>query len=198
MKQFDFLDLAILGLANLKVILEKKGGPEEDESLFEEILLFEASILKKFGLPLSSKYQKILWFKSVPNESEIEERIEQLHKAAKQYLLSHAKSEPQILKEAQLHQQDPSQVLPELNITKTTYSIFVYEKILLKYKDSVENVLQDLKFTNQRTILEALGKIREKTIHQDDEVVEFLESIGVRYLNQFLIHNSDLLDDDCY
>jgi hypothetical protein len=198
MKQYDFLNIAILGLANLQVILEKKGGSEEDGSLFEEISLFEASILSKFGLPFSTIYQQILWFKTVPNEIEIEERIEQLHKAASQYLLSDVKSEPQILKEAQIHQQDPFIVLPELNIKTTVYSIFVYEKILLKNKDSVENVLKDLKFTNQRIILDALGKIQENTIDQDEEAVEFLESIGVRYLNQFLIHNSNLLDDDCY
>lgn len=198
MKQYDFLDLAILGLANLQVILEKKGGSEEDGSLFEEISLFEASILSKFGLPFSTRYQQILWFKSVPNEIEIEERIEQLHIAASQYLLSDVKSEPQILKEAQLNQQDPFLVLPKLKIKTTVYSIFVYEKILLKNKDSVENVLKDLKFTNQRIILDALGKIQENTIDQDEEAVEFLESIGVRYLNQFLIHNSNLLDDDCY
>ena len=109
------------------------------------------------------------------------------------------KSELQILRDAQQTKQDPMYVLPELKITTHTYTIFVYDKILLKQKDRVENILHDLKFSNHPDILNALGQIQFGTTEQDHEIVfEFLEFIGVKYLQQFIIHNSNLLSDDDY
>lgn len=89
-------------------------------------------------------------------------------------------------------------VLPELKITTHTYTIFVYNKILLKQKDSVENILHDLKFSNHPDILNALGQIQFGTTEQDHDRVKFLEFIGVKYLQQFIMHNSNLLSDDDY
>jgi len=198
MTQNDFLQPALAGLANLQIILEEKGGPSADGQLFEQILGIQDNILKKFGLPISPDNEELLWFKSVPTDNEVGHRIDQLHSAATKYLLNNAKSDLQILRDAQQTKQDPMYVLPELKISTHNYTIFVYDKILLKQKDSVENILHDLKFANHPDILNALGQIQFGTTEQDPAIVYFLNSIGVKYIEQFLIHNSNLLSDDDY
>jgi len=198
MAKHDFLEKTLIKLAKLQIHLNQKGGPSEDGQLFEQILSLQEDILKSFGLPISPNYEKLVWFKTVPTSNEIKERINQLHLAATEYLLSDAKSELQILREAQQSQSDTMYVLPELKITQHAYTKFVFDKILLKGKDSVENVLNDLRFCNQPEILNALGKIHYGTTEHDHEIVAFLDTVGVKYLQQFIIHNSNLLDDDIY
>jgi hypothetical protein len=198
MTKQDFLEPALTSLAKLQIDLDKKGGPSEDGELFEKVLSVQDGILKSFGLPISPNYEELVWFKSVPTTNELKERVSRLYSAATRYLLSDAKSDIQILREAQENQSDPFYVLPELKITTHTYTIFVFNKILLKGKDSVENVLHDLRFCNQPEILDALGQIHFGRIDNDHEIDELLEAVGVKYLQQFIIYNSNLLDDDAY
>lgn len=185
-------------LAKLQINLDEQGGPSESGPLFEQILEIQDGILKQLGLPNSPDYNELIYFKTTPTATEIKERIIQLHSAATNYLLSDAKSELQDLRDAQENQSNPMDVLPELKITTHAYTIFVFNKILLKRKDSVENVLHDLRFCNQPEILNALGQIQPGTTDHDPEIVEFLENAGVKYLQQFIIDNSNLLDDDDY
>jgi len=199
MTQHDFLKPALTGLAKLQIALNKKGGPSEDGKLFEQILSLQDGILKNFGLPTSPDNEKLIWFSQLPTDVEVSERAKQLHKTATTYLLSNAKPELQTLREAQEQQQDPMYVLPELQITTHTYTLFVYDKIFLKGKDKLENILHELKFvSNFPDILDAIGRIEQGTLDNEHEVAEFLEKIGVRYLQQFYIHNSNLLSDDDY
>ncbi len=198
MTKQDSLASELSLLAKLQINLDEQGGPSQSTPLFEQILEVQDGILKQLGLPSNRYYNELIYFKSIPTSTELKERISQLHSAATNYLLSDAKSELQDLRDAQENQSDPMQVLPELKITTHTYTIFVFNKILLKRKDSVENVLHDLKFCNQPEILAALGQIQFGTTDHDPEVIEFLESVGVRYLQQFIIDNSDLLGDDDY
>lgn len=198
MSKQDSLPSELTLLAKLQINLDEQGGPTESGPLFEQILEVQDGILKQLGLPSSPDYTNLIYFKSIPTATELKERISQLHSAATNYLLSDAKSELQDLREAQENQSDPMHVLPELKISTHTYTIFVFNKILLKRKDSVENILHDLKFCNQPEILNALGQIQFDTTEHDHELIEYLESTGVKYLPQFLIHNSNLLSDDDY
>lgn len=194
----EMLESTLTNLAELQIQLNKEGGPEVNGLLFEQILGYQNIILKRFGLPIRPDYEKMVYFNVMPTLSELNERIAQLQLAATEYLLAHAKTDIQILREAQEAQSDPMYVLPEIKVSTHTYTIFVYNMILLKGKDSVENVLLDLRICNRPDILNALGQIQYGNIDIDREITEFLESAGVKYLNQFIIHNSDLLSDDDY
>ncbi len=121
MIKHDLLEPALTGLAKLQVDLDSQGGPSENGELFEQILEVQAGILKSFGLPGSPDYEKLVWFNSIPTAFELKERVSRLYSAATKYLLSNAKSELQILREAQENQSDPMHVLPELTITTHTY-----------------------------------------------------------------------------
>lgn len=90
MTQHDFLQPALIGLANLQIILDEKGGPSSDGQLFEQILGIQDTILQKFGLPISPDNEQLLWFKLVPTDNELSKRIDHLHTVATKYLLSNA------------------------------------------------------------------------------------------------------------
>ena len=198
MKNNTQLKLALCGLAKLQIALEKKGGPEADGSLFEQIIEVIEGILKSFGLPPTSDNEGFLWFPEIPTEYELEEIINLLHKTATEYLLSKPKPELQVLRDAQEQKSDPFIVLPELKIPTHTYTFFVYNKMLLKRKDTVENVLQELKFVNENGYLGALGRIGQNQEENHSQLIDYLSRKGVRYINQFMISNSDLLTDDDY
>lgn len=196
MTQHNFLVPALTGLAKLQIHLDKKGGPSEDGQLFEQILEIQNGILKGFGLPISPDNEKLIWFSQLPTDDEVNERVKKLHKTATTYLLSNAKPELQTLREAQEQQQDPFIVLPELKLKTHSYTLFVYNKILLKRKDTLENILHDLKFTTHYPeVLDALERLEQKSLDNEAEVANALEKIGVKYLQEFIIHNSNLLDD---
>ncbi|MBS0645335.1 MAG: hypothetical protein JSR97_01920, partial [Verrucomicrobia bacterium] len=153
---------ALTGLAKLQIALDKKGGPSEDGQLFEEILTLQDGILSSFGLPLTAENTKLLWFNgSVPTQLELTERVKKLNKTAQKYLLSPAKPEAQILKDAQENKASAFSTLPELGITTHSYTIFVYEKILLVKRDKIENVLDEMSIANQPRMLHILGNLEE-------------------------------------
>lgn len=173
-------------LANAQVALQNKGGPFEDGKLFEQILITQEFILNNFGLPNTSENENILRFKSMPLDKEIDYKINELHKTATEYLLSKGKSEIQILKDAQDLQQDAYAVLPELKITTHIYTCFVYDKILLEQKDTIENILEDLKFVNNYKTLNQIWEIVQAKDEDKSNFVVDLKKTDIKYINQFL------------
>ncbi|CAN5685154.1 hypothetical protein BH10BAC3_BH10BAC3_38740 [soil metagenome] len=84
-------DPSLTGLTELQIALTQKGGPSEDGQLFEQILLEQEGILKSFGLPGTPGNEHLIWFESIPIETEVAKRIDLLQKTATEYLLSDAK-----------------------------------------------------------------------------------------------------------
>lgn len=178
---------ALTDLAKLQIALDKKGGPSEDGELFEEILTLQDGILSSFGLPSTTDNLKLVWFNgSVPTPLELVERVKQLNKTAKEYLLRPAKPETQILKDAQENKASAFSTLPELGITTHSYTIFVYEKILLTKRDKIENVLEELRRANQPRMLHILGNLSEGNMEKPDEVIEVLKHLGLKYIDDFV------------
>ena len=194
----DYLQPALIELSTLQIALDKKGGPSEDGQLFEQILELQDAILNSLGLPLTPDNEKLLHCKTIPSTTEVNRQIDLLIKTATAYLLTTAKTELQTLRDAQEHNLDPFFVLPELKIPTHAYTIFVYEKILLKRKDNLENILHELKFVNHPTILDALGRLGFGTLENAATITDILKAVGVKYIEPFIIHNSNLLSDDDY
>lgn len=186
MNNHRYLNSTLAELAKLQIILAKKGGPNEDGQLFEEILALQDEILKGFGLPTTSENENIIWFSQPPTDEELNERANQLQKTATEYLLSDAKPDLQILIEGLEMDQDPFMVLPQLKIATHSYTFFVYNNILLKRKDTVENVLHQLRLVNRPKILGALGTLEQNNVENSIEVIKYLKDNGVKYLAEFL------------
>ncbi len=181
------LNDALKALSKLQINLEQQGGPEENGELFEQILEIQDGIIRKFGLPTNHPAcEKLLYFKTPPTDYEILNRIKQLHELAVIYLSSDALTDMKLLTEAQNKQLDVFYVLPVLSIPTHIYTIFVYNEILLKRKDLIENIIHELRFVYQFGLLNILGKLELGYLTDETEIVELLEQFGLKYIQQFL------------
>jgi hypothetical protein len=200
MTQHDIWKTSIKELAHHQVLLTGNGGPTEDPDLYEEIIMREIRLLKSFGLPDTQEFVRIITFEDIPNEATIMEKINALKNAATTYLLTDAKSELKTLQNAKALRLSPFNVLPAINIRTHIYTIFVYDKILLAGKDSIENVWVELKITRDPQVLEYTGKLGIKSydFEKNIDFVKLLEHKGLKYLHQFINAQTALLSDENY
>ena len=182
----ESLKFEIAKLARLQIKLDEKGGPTEDGDLFEEILDIESEILTSFGLPEDSEYNNLIFFEVLPSELEILDTISKLHEAAKNYLLDDPLSDIQVLKNAQELNQSSSSVLSEIRITNHLYTHFVFEEILIKRRDTVENILYELKLANNPEILTQLGYVGTIVDKDSRYRIKILKEIGIKYLDLYI------------
>jgi hypothetical protein len=218
----------LMELAERQVALRNQSGPSEDGSLFEEIRDNEIAILKRFGLPEIPRHLEIVQFETLPDEVEIERRIQLLKEIATEYIMSEGTPDLRLLKKAIIFDYKVANILPELKILLHIYTIYVYNVILFKRKDTVENVLEELRFVNREPeILGLIGQMSfayipddiysrsegcsitlQPDIHYtlDDEnkyvniweIVNLLEEKGVKYIRRFIVSQSCVVDDDDY
>jgi hypothetical protein len=191
---------SLMELALLQMELEDKGGPTEDGELFEHILNCEKVFLKSFGLPDSLDFVKLITFENVPGDNELDIRLAILKDAATAYLLADARSELDILSNARDQRLDPFNVLPELNIKVHIYTIFVYDKILLRNRDSIENVWNELQLTRDPEVLDFTGKLglKEYDFEEHVDYKKMLQNKGLRYLDHFIHTQEHFLSDNDY
>lgn len=200
MTRDDIWKQSLLELALLQIKLEENGGPTTDGDLFDDIINCEKLLLKSFGLPDKLDFLKIISFENVPGDNELNIRLDQLKNAATNYLLTDAKSEVRILENAKANQLDPFNVLPELDIKVHIYTIFIYDYILLRGKDSIENIWNELLLTRDPEVLEYTGRLglKEYDFEQHTDYKKLLEKKGLKYLDHFIDTQEHLLSDDDY
>lgn len=212
MNQFTFLEPTLIGLAWLSVELHRLGKINEkneemierESSLVGSIFEIEDFIIEKFGLPNTPRNCEPLHFKALPTDKEIENRIKQLHEFSNEYLLSKPQSDIKILRKAQNFpnpyipaNKQAFYILPEIKVKTHVYTNFVFEEILLKKQDTVENIADD--FSICRDNPDILGKIgglfysyqnKEKTnlfeLLNSDEVGE-IEDMGIKYIQKYIM-----------
>jgi hypothetical protein len=184
----------IILLSEKSLLLEKLGGPENNSELFEEIFSIEDDILKSFGLPENSKFAQILKRNNIPSNHELEEMISILENIASEYLLAPTETSISVLTKAKDLKLDPFGVLPELKIITHIYSIFVYEEILLKERDTSENVLKELELFNTDDSILFVNKLIESFRIAGEQNFEKQNISELKYINQFIL--SDYLNNN--
>ncbi len=177
----------IILLSEKSLLLEKLGGPENNSELFEEIFSIEDDILKSFGLPENSKFAQILKRNNIPSNQELEEMISILENIASEYLLAPTETSISVLTKAKDLKLDPFGVLPELKIITHIYSIFVYEEILLKERDTPENVLKELELFNTDDSILFVNKLIESFRIAGEQNFEKQNISELKYINQFIL-----------
>ncbi len=127
--------------------LQERGGPEEDEALFEQCLLLQEEILAHFGLPPADRYRQIFW--KFTEAGSLTTRLlaqteSRLKKAAEKYLSRPAQTDLELLTQARTKKLDPFDVLPELGHPTHDYTFYLYRVLLLQDLASPEEVLEEL------------------------------------------------------
>lgn len=188
MEQQDKLKNAIRGLAKIQLQIDNNGGPENNGELFEKYFNIRAGILSRFGLPDSEHFGKILFVKSLPTDKDVDSIIDNLKRAATEYLLSPAKTEAQILDEAIEKKLEPEQVLAEFGITAHLYTLFVYKEILLAKRDHPIAVLEALRLADEPKTLNLLGivALTKNFGEEEKKMLEYLNAKGIKYLDHYI------------
>ncbi|OYU82643.1 MAG: hypothetical protein CFE24_14975 [Flavobacterium sp. BFFFF2] len=185
-------------LAARQIELRILGGPSNAGNLFEETLNLKENILAKFSLPACATYLNMLEFEDFPTEFELSIKINELHDLASKYYLKKTKTDIQLLQDAQVLGLDAMDVLPELNISTHIYTRFVYDKVLLKNRDSLKNVLRELNYVNEPEILDALGRLAFCECEEAALASAFLDNFRIKYIQPFIYSLSTVISEDDY
>ena len=183
----------LLKLASLNIKLRKLGGPEKNGLFFENMMKMEDELLDTFGLPLNADYVELIRFSSIPGEEELDQMIVLLHELAQDYLLGEVKTSHEILTQAQQNEEDAILVLPELKVQLSLYTLFVYDEILLKEKDSIAHVWDEFKLCKDEKIRSLIANLSDPNIDEVALLSIMLEANGLRYVKQFINEKKNLL-----
>ena len=120
-------------------------------------------------------------------DSEVDELIELFNRKVQS---KNPKSEIELLIEAKNANSDPMLILPELGIKTHVYTLFIYNNILLNGNDTPENILSELKLSNDCDLLNTIGLMNFSTdwLQNPEEKIASLEEKGLKYIRQFAVY----------
>ncbi|MFN5831340.1 MAG: hypothetical protein ACK46R_11370 [Bacteroidota bacterium] len=183
----------LLKLASYNIKLRKLGGPEKNGLLFEKMMKMEDELLDTFGLPLNADYVELIRFSSIPSEEELHQMIALLNELAQDYLLGEVKTSHEILTQAQENEEDAIFVLPELKVQLSLYTLFVYDEILMKQKDSIDHVWDEFKLCKDEKIRSLIANLSDPNTDEVALLSIMLEANGLRYVKQFINEKKNVL-----
>ena len=112
---------------------------------------------------------------------------------AADYLLSDVKTPNEILQKAQQNKEDAILVLPELKVQQSLYTLFVYDEILMKHKDSIDHIWEELKLCKDEKIRSLIADFSDPNIDEVALLSIMLEANGLRYVKPFINEKKNLL-----
>jgi hypothetical protein len=107
--------------------------------------------------------------------------------------LSDVKTPNEILQKAQQYKEDAILVLPELKVQLSLYSLFVYDEILMKQKDTIDHVWDEFKFCKDEKIRSLIANLSDPNTDEVALLSMMLEANGLRYVKQFINEKKNLL-----
>lgn len=182
----------------------------KDADNFTESIEITEDILDLFGLPYSSVFYKMVSLEINPfavggklhstfidPQKILNDKIQELHKAAKEYLLSNPLSDVELLKKAKENSLSAFDILPELKINTHIYTTFIYDTVFLEQNEPIKDVLYELNLVNNKLeIYNELGRLysliyeNELLSKKENElvkiIVKLLEKMGLKYMRQFV------------
>ncbi len=170
-------------------LLQRKGGATRDGELYQEVSLLEKKLLRSFGLPRSNKYSNLIWkiLDSTPQEKVATTLYKQMSDQAEEYLSSYPKTFNQLLSSARLSKSDPFEVLPEILIGANSYTLFVYNEILLKNSDTEDNVMAEYFIIRKKDCLTQIYQLTQIHNWEESELFSQLTSYGLKYLPAYMV-----------
>ena len=175
-------------LLNTELSLE--GGPTNNGEKFVEKVAIEKEILSYFGLPLSSKYIKLIWntFEVMENVNEaIPILLEELKEKAQEFELNKKKSMATKLQEGADNQIEAFDLFPDLQIDLNLYTLFIYNEMLVKKKEPIEKIIQELEKAKGKECLTDIYQLSQ--LSKNYEESDFYQSLKKRkliYLDNFV------------
>ncbi len=169
-------------------LLQNKGGATRDGELYHEVSSLEKKLLRSFGLPRSNKFSNLIWniVDTTSQEKVASVLYNELSKEAESYLSTYPKTFNQLLSSARLSKADPFEVLPEVLIGANSYTLFVYNEILLKNIDSEDNVMSEYQSIRNKNCLTEIYQLTQTINWDESELFSRLSSYGLKYLPLYM------------
>lgn len=188
MVEFEIKRLILSYLAQYK-LLQKRGGAQGDGELYAQVFELEKQILKCFGLPRTNKFVKIMW-KIADNVSSSKQRalimMDQLSLEAEKYLAAKPSSLKQLIVDARKHQSDPFEVLPEIYVGSNSYTLFVYNEIMLKSDVSDNDIIAEFQIIKESSCLIDIYMLTQMEQYKNSDAYKHLKSIGLKYIDAYM------------
>ncbi len=169
-------------LLNTELSLE--GGPTNNGEKFIKKVKIEKEILSYFGLPLSSKYIKLIWntFEVMENVNDaISILLDELEEKAKEFELSKAKSMATKLMEGLKNKTEAFDLFPDMQIDLNLYTLFIYNEMFVRKKEPIEKIIQELDKVKGKECLSDIYQLSK--ISKNYEESDFYQSLKNRRLN---------------
>lgn len=168
------------------IILHDNLNCDHNPEIINPWLDLRQDVLKRFGLPISSDFLDTITFgNKILTKKEISEVIDTLHQQAEEYLLMPVSTDTQALEDTLTEDKKPYSILPKIGIQINLYSMFVYDEIYLKGRDSIDNILRSLRIANHPDIISALININNGSSKTPREKLVEIEKKGVSYVKEF-------------
>ena len=166
------------------------GGPTEDGEKYIQKVKAEKEILKYFGLPLTSKYIKLIWsiFEVTENINEaIAILLEELELKSKEFNIAKEKTMATKLLEGVENKKEAFDLFPDIQIDLNLYNLFIYNEILLKKKSNVESVIQEFEKIKGKECLSNIYQLSQLSKnYEESEYYKLLKSKELQYLDDFV------------
>lgn len=188
MVEFEIKRLILSYFAQYK-LLQHRGGAQGDGELYAQVFELEKQILKCFGLPRTNKFVRIMW-QIADNVSSSKQRalimMEQLSLEAEKYLASKPSSLKQLIIDARKHNSDPFEVLPEIYVGPNSYTLFVYNEIMLKSDIADNDIIAEFQIIKESSCLIDIYMLTQMEQYKNSDAYKYLKSIGLKYIDAYM------------
>ncbi|MCQ2286576.1 MAG: hypothetical protein MJZ76_06855 [Bacteroidales bacterium] len=160
-----------------------------DDQYHISTFTIEKEILKGFALPLSPKYHLYLArmakdLRKRPANSET--LYYELCIKAEEYLSQNKRSVHHLIDAARKYHQTPFEVLPEMLVHINSYTLFIYDEILMKNKDADENIIAEFQRISKLNCLSEIYLLCFDAEYEKNILFDELREKGLRYLTPYL------------
>lgn len=160
-----------------------------DDQFFMNSLSMEKEILKGFALPQSPKYHlylsrtvKMLYRRPANAETLYYE----LCIKAEEYLSKSKKSVRHLIDAARKYHHTPFDVLPEMLVHINSYTLFIYDEILMKSKDTDNNIINEFERIGMLNCLPEIYMLCFDKEYKKNPLFAELCGCGLQYLPAYM------------
>ncbi|MBQ7490460.1 MAG: hypothetical protein IJT51_08105 [Bacteroidales bacterium] len=160
-----------------------------DDNYCMTSLSIEKEILKGFALPQSPKYH--LYLTRTANmlykrPSNAETLYYELCIKAEEYLSKNKQSIQNLIEAARKYRQTPFDVLPEMLVHINSYTLFIYDEIMMKGKDSDKNIIAEFERIGMLNCLQEIYMLCFDKDYAKNPLYTELCGHGLQYLPAYL------------
>ena len=152
-------------------------------------LSIEKEILKGFALPQSPKYH--LYLTRTANmlcnrPANAETLYYELCIKAEEYLSKNKESIHNLIDAARKYHQTPFDVLPEMLVHINSYTLFIYNEIMMKGKDTDKNIIDEFERIGMLNCLPEIYMLCFDKEYTKNPLYDELRGRGLQYLSAYL------------